>query len=197
MPEETPVPDYYAVLGLPRNASEPEIRAAYIRLVRLCHPDRLGTSPDPLAWKAANNQLAQFNEAFSVLGDPVRRKQYDNRRIPKGAAPAGPEPASPSSEEQLFVIVLGRLMPERNVVIKALFADKVITGYHSYINHCVLCTSRHTATDISDSIVKHFGKVGNPVFLVTVVSGEIKGRLSIGAWEFIRRSTTADVRGWK
>jgi curved DNA-binding protein CbpA len=194
LPEDALVHDYYAALGVPRTASDAEIRAAYIRLVKLSHPDRLGTSPAPSAWKAANDQLAQFNEAFFVLGDPVRRKQYDSGHAPE---PGAPHEEEPTPSEKLFMIVTGNSMPERNVVVKALLDDKIITGYHSYIAHCIFCTSRLTATDISNNIVKHFGVSNNPVFLVTEASGEIKGRLSMAAWEFIRKSTNASLRGWK
>jgi curved DNA-binding protein CbpA len=196
LPDETLVDDYYATLGVPRDSSDAEVRAAYIRLVKLSHPDRLGTSPDPSAWKAANDRLAQFNEAFFVLGDPVRRKQYDNGHTHTSEVGAPPEEAQ-TAQERMFMIVTGGSMPERNVVIKALLDDKVITSYHSYITHCIFCTSRLTATDISNCIVKHFGMSNNPVFLVTEASGEIKGRLSMGAWEFIKKSTTASARGWK
>lgn len=138
--------------------------------------------------------MAQFNEAFFVLGDPVRRRQYDAGQAPPTRAPheeGRPEP------ERMFIVVTGSSMPDRNHVIKALLEDEVITTYHSYISHCIFCTSKLTATDISNSIVKHFGKSNNPVFLVTEASGEIKGRLSMGAWDFIRKSTSETVRGWK
>lgn len=194
MPDQTLTTDYYAVLGVDRNSTDLEIRAAYIKLVKLSHPDRLGTSPDPAAWKAANDQLAQFNEAFSTLGDPVRRQQYDEGYTSENVAPPSPEP---TPQEHMYIIVSGSSMPERNVVIKALLDDKVISSYHSYITHCIFCTSKLTATDISNDIVKHFGKSNNPVFLVTEATGEIKGRLSMSAWDYIRKSTTADVRGWK
>jgi curved DNA-binding protein CbpA len=196
LPDESLVHDYYEVLGVPRNATDVEIRAAYIRHVKLSHPDRLGTSPDPSAWKASNDQLAQFNEAFFVLGDPVRRKQYDNGYTSASETGAPPKEET-TLQDRMFIIVTGGSMPERNVVIKALLNDKVIKSYHSYITHAIFCTSNLTATDISNSIVKHFGKSNNPVFLVTEASGEIKGRLSMGAWEFIRKSTAAGVRGWK
>jgi len=198
LPDESVIHDYYEVLGVPHNATDVEIRAAYIRLVKLSHPDRLGTSPDPSAWKAANDQLAQFNEAFFILGDPVRRKQHDNGHTSttEAGAPPREEPAR-APQEKMFIIVTGSSMPERNVVIKALLDDKVIKSYHSYIAHAIFCTSSLTATDLSNSIVKHFGKSGNPVFLVTEASGEIKGRLSMGAWDFIRKSTAETVRGWK
>lgn len=196
MPDDTLVDDYYSVLGVPHNATDAEVRAAYIRLVKLSHPDRLGTSPDPSAWKAANERLAQFNEAFFVLGDPLRRKQYDVGHAQTSEVSAPPEEER-TPQERLFMIVTGSSMPERNVVIKALLADRTITSYHSYITHCIFCTSSLTATDISNSIVKHFGKSNNPVFLVTEASGEIKGRLSMGAWDFIRKNMAADIRGWK
>ena len=194
MPEDSLAHDYYATLGVTRDATDAEIRAAYIRLVKSSHPDRLGTSPAPTAWKAANEQLAQFNEAFFVLGDPVRRKQYDSGHAPE---PGAPHEEKPTPSERLFMIVTGSSMPERSIVVKALLDDKTITGYHSYISHCIFCTSKLTATDISNSIVKHFGMSNNPVFLVTEASGEIKGRLSMAAWDFIRKSTAASVRGWK
>jgi hypothetical protein len=194
LPEETRVGDYYAVLGVDRNATDLEIRAAYIELVKSSHPDRLGTSPEASAWKSANDQLAGFNEAFSILGDPVRRKQYDSERTPENVAAPG---AEPPPRERMFMIVTGGSMPDRNRVVKALLDDHVITTYHSYITSCIFCTSVLTATDISNCIVKHFGMSNNPVFLVTEASGEIKGRLSMGAWEFIRKSTTAADRGWK
>jgi curved DNA-binding protein CbpA len=194
MPDETRAADLYAALGVDRNATDLEIRSAYIKLVKLSHPDRLGTSPDPAAWKAANDQLARFNEAFFILGDPVRRKQYDDGHPPETAAPTKEEPVP---QERMFMIVTGGSMPERNVVIKALLSDNVITTYHSYITSCIFCTSKLTATDISNCIVKHFGAKNNPVFLVTEAAGEIKGRLSMGAWEFIKKSTTASARGWK
>jgi curved DNA-binding protein CbpA len=194
LPEETPLHDFYAVLGVDRDASDTEIRAAYIELVKSSHPDRLGTSPSATEWKEANAQLARFNEAFFVLGDPIRRKQYDHGH-PLGAG-APPEEEEPP-QEKMYIIVTGSSMPDRNRVIKALLDDHMISAYHSYITHCIFCTSKLTATDISNSIVKHFGTSNNPVFLVTEASGEIKGRLSMGAWQFIRKNTQASVRGWK
>ena len=64
------IPDYYAVLGVARSASEDEIRRAYRRVARLVHPDRGTPSPD-----LPNIRIV--NEASDVLGDPVRRAVYD------------------------------------------------------------------------------------------------------------------------
>jgi hypothetical protein len=62
--------DFYRILGVPRNATAAEIKSAYRRLARKCHPD-VSASPD------ANTSFAQINNAYSVLGDPGRREAYD------------------------------------------------------------------------------------------------------------------------
>lgn len=177
--------DYYKVLGVPRTATNAEIRTAYIDLVKTFHPDRLGASPDPAEWKSANDRLAGFNEAFAVLGDPVKREEYDAVREPKADTPGAKEQAPAG---RAFVVVLGSSLRDREKVIKALLDDRVITGYYSYLSNCLFCTSLNTADDISNSIVKHCAPTGGAVFLVAGVSGEWGGRLPRAAWEFLERT---------
>ena len=62
--------DYYATLGVPKTASQAEIKKAYRRLARELHPD---TNKDPEAEK----RFKEANEAHAVLSDPAKRKQYD------------------------------------------------------------------------------------------------------------------------
>jgi curved DNA-binding protein len=64
--------DYYGILGLPRNASDAEIKKAYRKLAMQYHPDR---NPGKEKW--ANEKFKEINEAYGVLGDPQKRKQYD------------------------------------------------------------------------------------------------------------------------
>ena len=63
--------DYYAVLGVPRGASEKDIKAAYRRLARKYHPDMNKGAPK------AEAKFKEINEANEVLSDPVKRKRYD------------------------------------------------------------------------------------------------------------------------
>jgi curved DNA-binding protein len=64
--------DYYRLLGVPRNASDAEIKKAYRKLAMQYHPDR---NPGKEKW--ANEKFKEINEAYGVLGDPQKRKQYD------------------------------------------------------------------------------------------------------------------------
>ncbi len=64
------IKDYYRILGVDRNASLEEIKKAYRRLARLYHPDR---NPDP----KAEEMFKEINEAYHVLSDEERRKEYD------------------------------------------------------------------------------------------------------------------------
>ena len=64
--------DYYQILGVPRNASNEQLKKVYRKLAMQYHPDR---NPGKEAW--ANEKFKEINEAFSVLGDPEKRKQYD------------------------------------------------------------------------------------------------------------------------
>ena len=64
--------DYYGILGVSRNASDGEIKKAYRKLAMQYHPDR---NPGKEKW--ANEKFKEINEAYGVLGDPQKRKQYD------------------------------------------------------------------------------------------------------------------------
>jgi curved DNA-binding protein len=65
------VRDYYEVLGVPRTASQKDIRAAFRRLARQHHPDVNPSDP------AAAERFKEINEANEVLSDPEKRRKYD------------------------------------------------------------------------------------------------------------------------
>ncbi|MGH9816178.1 MAG: DnaJ domain-containing protein, partial [Candidatus Acidiferrales bacterium] len=68
--------DYYAILGLDSDASTESVKLAYRRLAREAHPDRLGDK-DSAAQALASSRMAELNEAYAVLSDSARRKEYD------------------------------------------------------------------------------------------------------------------------
>lgn len=76
--------DYYKVLGVTQAASQDEIRKAYRRLSKQMHPDSGGDE----------EQFKEVSTAYDVLGDPTKRKEYDEiRRLgPVGAGFGGANP---------------------------------------------------------------------------------------------------------
>ena len=66
--------DYYAVLGVSKDASEKEIKKAYRKLARDSHPDTNADNPD------AEARFKEINEAYDILSDSEQRKEYDHVR---------------------------------------------------------------------------------------------------------------------
>ncbi|HEX6750062.1 MAG TPA: molecular chaperone DnaJ [Longimicrobium sp.] len=90
----TPTKDFYRVLGVPENANADEIKKAYRKLAKQYHPD---ANPDNAS---AAEKFKEISEAYAVLSDEGKRKQYDQMRKlgafgglggyrPGGARPGG------------------------------------------------------------------------------------------------------------
>ncbi len=63
--------DYYEILGLPRTATDKDIRKEYRKLARQYHPD---VNPGD---HSAEEKFKEINEAYQVLSDPEKRRKYD------------------------------------------------------------------------------------------------------------------------
>ncbi|HEX5948459.1 MAG TPA: molecular chaperone DnaJ [Actinomycetota bacterium] len=84
--------DYYAVLGVARNASQADVKKAYRKLAQRYHPDSADSDP------AAEERFKEVSAAYDVLGDEAKRKEYDKVRdmassgfrFGPGGGPSGP-----------------------------------------------------------------------------------------------------------
>jgi DnaJ-class molecular chaperone len=80
--------DYYSTLGVSKTATEKELKQAFRKLARKHHPD---VNPGD---KSAEAKFKEINEAYEVLGDPDKRKKYDelgaNWRAYENVPPGGP-----------------------------------------------------------------------------------------------------------
>ncbi|GAA2199304.1 DnaJ C-terminal domain-containing protein [Sinomonas flava] len=90
--------DFYAILGVPKDASAADIKKAYRKLARKYHPD---TNAGDLE---AEKKFKDITEAHHVLSDPEERQQYDAIRAMGGArfAPGGAGGAGAAGFEDLF-----------------------------------------------------------------------------------------------
>ena len=99
-------PDYYAILGVARNADEAEIKRAYRRVALESHPDRFPDDED------AHERFRQASEAYETLSDPVARARYDSSRLlPEGLDLT--RPPNVASAREIFANLFGDVFGNR------------------------------------------------------------------------------------
>jgi len=125
--------DYYSILGVSEQASYEEIRHAFRKLAMKYHPDKnLGNE----TW--AGKKFKEINEAYAVLGDEVKRQEYDRMRQ-AGFAGYGAQYAGGRyySQEQVFADAftnpylfqeLARMFQEAGLRFDEKFVDNLFFG---------------------------------------------------------------------
>jgi curved DNA-binding protein len=83
------VGDHYDTLGVAKDASAEEIKKAFRKLARECHPDVAGNSPETL------NRFNKIRSAYEELSDPERRAAYDAKNRPRAPRMPGREGRMP------------------------------------------------------------------------------------------------------
>jgi molecular chaperone DnaJ len=132
--------NYYVVLGITADASAEDVKAAFRRRALELHPDRSGKDRTPF-------QEAQ--EAYSVLADPERRRQYDGqRRASSARARPAPRSAEPMVQER------GRAEPLRPVApARALRELSLMQSFEMY---------RPSFDELFDRFWGNFAVLGRP-----------------------------------
>jgi molecular chaperone DnaJ len=105
--------DFYAVLGVPQDATQDAVKKAYRKLARQHHPDANGGNA------SSETRFKEIGESYAVLSDPEQRKQYDAvRAMSRGGArftAGGPNGAGGAGFEDLLGGLFGGAAPRGNV----------------------------------------------------------------------------------
>ncbi|OCH96534.1 DnaJ-domain-containing protein, partial [Obba rivulosa] len=99
-------PDYYKLLNVPRTATVDEIRQAYKRESLKTHPDRL-VHATPAEKKAATERFQAVADAYYVLSDPTRRREYDELYASRGPQERTPDPNASANFFSTFANMFG------------------------------------------------------------------------------------------
>ncbi len=114
--------DYYATLGVAKTASDKEIKQAFRKLARKYHPD---VNPGD---KAAEARFKEINEANEVLGDPEKRKKYDelgaNWRLYEQAQASGAGAGSPFGGQWTYAPGGGGFRPMTDDEVSDMFGGE-------------------------------------------------------------------------
>jgi curved DNA-binding protein CbpA len=126
--------DYYAALGVGRDESLQGIQAAYRRRAKQCHPDHAGAE--------GREQFQAIHQAYEVLSDPARRKEYDatlDRRLRASHRRARPESFVP------FQRPIGFGAPEP--LIRSSAEPEPLCA-PALSRRCVWCAAVHSSPDL-------------------------------------------------
>lgn len=120
-------PDPYGILGVDASASDDEVHAAYRRRAQDLHPDLHPDDPD------AHDAMRALNEAWAVVGDPVRRARYDHAvtygiDADEGSSD-GSSPYDTHGEDDGIWLTPRRGVPFTAILLLVLFAIFVVTAY--------------------------------------------------------------------
>ncbi|MCS7030953.1 MAG: J domain-containing protein [Gloeomargarita sp. SKYG116] len=127
--------DHYRTLGLRPDATPAQVKAAYRRLVKLCHPD---TNPN------GHEQMIALNLAYEVLSDPEQRRAYDQQYHQQTLSKL-PEPGPPPHLwwQQVFQPVdqrVCRILSSRRRQLERLaadpFDDACMAAFNRYLQAC-------------------------------------------------------------
>ncbi|MBD3424896.1 MAG: DnaJ domain-containing protein [Candidatus Latescibacteria bacterium] len=162
--------DYYTVLQLSPTSSEEDIKKKFFSLVKLYHPDR---NDDTLA---DDRKFKLINEAYSVLGNPVKRREYDeSRRSSKRRSGSGAAASQNVHEQKVKTATLAYRQGKKAIKAKnyeqaaillksAVDNDPSVASYHSWYGYvlALLNNDLHEARDECRKAVQM--EFYNPVF---------------------------------
>ncbi|KAK2498778.1 hypothetical protein MC885_008053, partial [Smutsia gigantea] len=154
--------DYYQILGVPRNASQKEIKKAYYQLAKKYHPDTNKDDPK------AKEKFSQLAEAYEVLSDEVKRKQYDtygSAGFDPGAGSAGQSywKGGPTVDpEELFRKIFGEFSSSSFGDFQSVFSQPQEYIMELTFNQAAKGVNKEFTVNITDTCERCEGKGNEP-----------------------------------
>ncbi|MRR18196.1 MAG: J domain-containing protein [Deltaproteobacteria bacterium] len=123
--------DYYDILGLKEDAGHKEVRDAYRRLALRHHPDRNRNNPE------AAERMKAINEAYAVLSDPRKRREYDALRKTYGSSAYGQFRQTHSDQDIFRGSDIGQILDELSRAFgyrsfEDIFRESYGAGYRTF-----------------------------------------------------------------
>ncbi|XP_077618884.1 dnaJ homolog subfamily A member 3, mitochondrial [Crocuta crocuta] len=152
--------DYYQILGVPRNASQKEIKKAYYQLAKKYHPDTNKDDPK------AKEKFSQLAEAYEVLSDEVKRRQYDTY----GSAGSDPGTSGQSywkggptvDPEELFRKIFGEFSSSSFGDFQSVFTQPQEYIMELTFNQAAKGVNKEFTVNITDTCERCDGKGNEP-----------------------------------
>ncbi|MBN3275897.1 DNJA3 protein, partial [Polyodon spathula] len=183
--------DFYQVLGVPRSSTQKEIKKAYYQLAKKYHPDTNKDDPK------AKEKFAQLAEAYEVLSDEVKRKQYDtygSAGFDPGQAGAGSQQywrgGASVDPEELFRKIFGEFSGSQFGNMNSMFDQPQEYVMELTFTQAAKGVNKEIAVNIEDSCQRCDGKGHEPGTKVQhchYCSGT--GMETINTGPFVMRST--------
>uniref|UniRef100_H3CB62 DnaJ heat shock protein family (Hsp40) member A3b n=1 Tax=Tetraodon nigroviridis TaxID=99883 RepID=H3CB62_TETNG len=186
--------DFYQVLGVSRTASQKDIKKAYYQLAKKHHPDTNPGDPD------AKAKFAKMAEAYEVLSDEVKRKQYDLGFDPNRGSTGGQQHyragATSIDPEELFRRIFGEFADFRH--FNSVFDDRPEFLMELTFLEAVMGADKDLSVNIEDTCPRCNGGGSEPGTKVSVChycNGT--GMESISTGTYMMRSTCRRCGGRK
>lgn len=134
--------DYYEVFGLKPSTPRDKIKEAYFDFSEKYHPDRINAAPDSTVMMKANAVLAQINNAYSVLSDKDKKKDYDIQRFRQASHGDGQQQADRKRNARNLYLKANALHKHKKyseaatLLEEAIRADENKANYHLALGLC-------------------------------------------------------------
>lgn len=143
--------DYYAILGVSREASDEDIKKAYRKLVFQYHPDR---NPDD---KEAEVKIRELNAAYEIIGDPETRRTYERLRYGETVVDESPdlgvllkqmeEKLFDEGRKELFAVLIKQAARIKSELAVIRARTVQAQGYDTFHEHIVLDRAKEVLAD--------------------------------------------------